>query len=399
MEEVLIRCGEVMKKKICVVSGTRAEFGLLSRLLEGITQSESLELQLVVTGMHLSAEFGMTHHEIEERFKIHKKIEILLSSDTPVGLSKSVGLAQISFGEAFAELKPDLVVILGDRFEVFGVASAAMLGCIPIAHLHGGEATFGLIDEAIRHSISKMSHLHFTSAEPYRQRVIQLGESPDRVFNVGAMGVDNILSADLVSREELESSIGFKLKTKNMIVTFHPVTLNIESAEGQFKELLKAIDRKKEYGIIFTKGNADTDGRIINQLIDEYVGKNSERSVVFNSLGFKRYLSTLKNTDFVLGNSSSGIIEAPYFRIPTINIGDRQEGRIKAKSVIQCNPDSDEILKSIEVAEDESFLSELQTMELPYGKGGAAKKIIEVLEKTSFESLLKKKFYNLENKK
>jgi GDP/UDP-N,N'-diacetylbacillosamine 2-epimerase (hydrolysing) len=321
-------------KKICVVTGTRAEYGLLYWLMKEIEADKDLELQLIVTGMHLSPEFGLTYKEIEKEFKINKKIEMLLSSDTSIGISKSMGLAQISFAEAYEELKPDLVIVLGDRYEIFSATSAAMIGKIPVAHLHGGETTEGAFDESIRHSITKMSHLHFTATDEYKNRVIQLGEHPNRVFNVGGMGIENIKKLKLLTRDEFEKSIEFKLNKKNILVTFHPVTLENSTAKEQFQELLDVIDELKDTNIIFTKANSDTDGRVINQMIDEYVAKNFHKSIGFSSLGQLRYLSALQFVDAMVGNSSSGLTEAPSFRIGTINIGDRQKGRIKAESVI-----------------------------------------------------------------
>ena len=281
-----------MTRKICVVTGTRAEYGLLYWLLKEIEADK--ELQLIATGMHLSPEFGLTYQTIEKEFKINKKIEMLLSSDTSVGISKSMGLAQISFAESYDELKPDIVIVLGDRYEIFSATSAAMIARIPIAHIHGGEKTEGAFDESIRHSITKMSHLHFTATNEYKNRVIQLGEDPSRVFNVGGMGIENIKRLKLLSKDEFEKSIEFKLNIKNILVTFHPVTLENSTAKEQFQQLLDAIDELEDTNIIFTKANSDTDGRVINQMIDEYVTKNSHKSIVFTSLGQLRYLSALQ---------------------------------------------------------------------------------------------------------
>ena len=382
-------------KKICVVTGTRAEYGLLYWLLKEIEADKELQLQVIVTGMHLSPEFGLTYKEIEKEFKINKKIEMLLSSDTSVGISKSMGLAQISFAESYDELKPDIVIVLGDRYEIFSATSAAMIAKIPIAHLHGGEATEGLIDEPIRHSITKMSHLHFTATNEYKNRVIQLGENPSRVFNVGGMGIENIKRLKLLSKDEFEKSIEFKLNIKNILVTFHPVTLENSTAKEQFKELLDAIDELEDTNIIFTKANSDTDGRVINQMIDEYVTKNSHKSIVFTSLGQLRYLSALQYVDAVVGNSSSGLAEAPSFKIGTINIGDRQKGRIKASSVIDCEPNKDSILKSFEKLYSKEFQETLKTTINPYGNGCASKKIVEILKSVDLGNILKKSFYDL----
>lgn len=382
-------------KKICVVTGTRAEYGLLYWLLKEIEADKELQLQVIVTGMHLSPEFGLTYKEIEKEFSVNKKIEMLLSSDTSVGISKSMGLAQISFSEAYEELKPNIVVVLGDRYEIFSATSAAMIARIPIAHLHGGETTEGAFDESIRHSITKMSHLHFTATNEYKNRVIQLGEHPSRVFNVGGMGIENIKRLKLLSKDEFEKSIEFKLNIKNILVTFHPVTLENSTAQEQFKELLGAIDELEDTNIIFTKANSDTDGRVINQMIDEYVTKNSNKSIVFTSLGQLRYLSALQYVDAVVGNSSSGLAEAPSFRIGTINIGDRQKGRIKASSVIDCEPNKDSILKSFEKLYSKDFQETLKNTINPYGDGCASKNIVEILKSVNLKNILKKSFYDL----
>ena len=382
-------------KKICVVTGTRAEYGLLYWLLKEIEADKDFELQVIVTGMHLSPEFGLTYKEIEKEFKINKKIEMLLSSDTSVGISKSMGLAQISFAESYDELKPDIVIVLGDRYEIFSATSAAMIARIPIAHIHGGEKTEGAFDESIRHSITKMSHLHFTATEEYKNRVIQLGEHPSRVFNVGGMGIENIKRLKLLSKDEFEKSIEFKLNIKNILVTFHPVTLENSTAKEQFQQLLDAIDELEDTNIIFTKANSDTDGRVINQMIDEYVTKNSHKSIVFTSLGQLRYLSALQYVDAVVGNSSSGLAEAPSFKIGTINIGDRQKGRIKASSVIDCEPNKDSILKSFEKLYSKEFQETLKTTLNPYGDGYASKRIVEILKNVDLKNILKKSFYDL----
>ena len=382
-------------KKICIVTGTRAEYGLLYWLLKEIEADKELQLQVIVTGMHLSPEFGLTYKEIEKEFKINKKIEMLLSSDTSVGISKSMGLAQISFAESYDELKPDIVIVLGDRYEIFSATSAAMIARIPIAHIHGGEKTEGAFDESIRHSITKMSHLHFTATEEYKNRVIQLGEHPSRVFNVGGMGIENIKRLKLLSKDEFEKSIEFKLNIKNILVTFHPVTLENSTAKEQFQQLLDAIDELEETNIIFTKANSDTDGRVINQMIDEYVTKNSHKSIVFTSLGQLRYLSALQYVDAVVGNSSSGLAETPSFKIGTINIGDRQKGRIKASSVIDCEPNKDSVLKSFEKLYSKEIQETLKTTINPYGDGCASKRIVEILKNVDLENILKKSFYDL----
>lgn len=381
-------------RKICVVTGTRAEYGLLYWLMKEIEADPDLELQIIATGMHLSPEFGLTYKEIEKDFTITKKIEMLLSSDTSVGISKSMGLAQISFAESFEELRPDIVVVLGDRYEIFSAASAAMIARIPIAHLHGGETTEGAFDESIRHSITKMSHLHFTAADEYRNRVIQLGEQPERVYNVGGMGIENIKQLKLLSKDEFEQSIDFKLGEKNILVTFHSATLENSTAKEQFQELLDAVDKLQTTHIIFTKANSDTDGRIINQMIDEYVAENKDKSVAFTSLGQLRYLSALQFVDAVVGNSSSGLLEAPSFKIGTINIGERQKGRLKAQSVIDCAPTKESISRAFDILSSFTFKTQLKTVVNPYGDGTASQTIVNLLKNIELTSIIKKTFYD-----
>lgn len=382
-------------KKICVVTGTRAEYGLLYWLMKEIDADAELTLQLIVTGMHLSPEFGLTYQEIEKEFTINKKIEMLLSSDSAVGISKSMGLAQISFAEAYQELQPDLVLVLGDRYEIFSAVSAAMIARLPVAHLHGGETTEGAFDEAIRHSITKMSHLHFTATEAYRARVIQLGEDPERVFTVGGLGIENIKRLKLLNKEAFEQSIDFKLAEKNLLVTFHPVTLETSTAEQQFAELLEALDTLVDTHIIFTKANSDTDGRIINTMIDHYTNANPNKAVAFTSLGQLRYLSALQFVDAVVGNSSSGLAEAPSFKIGTINIGDRQKGRIKAKSIIDCEPSKEAVISALDKLYDISFKKELSSVLNPYGDGCASSNIVSIVKDLNLNNLIKKQFYNL----
>lgn len=383
------------KRNICIVTGTRAEYGILYWLLKEIESDNELELQLIVTGMHLSPEFGLTYQTIEKEFNINKKIEMLLSSDTAIGISKSMGLALISFSEAYEELQPDIVVVLGDRYEIFSAVSAAMIARIPIAHLHGGETTEGAFDEAIRHSITKMSHLHFTATQEYKNRVIQLGEHPSRVFNVGGIGVENIKRLKLLSKEEFEKSIDFKLNKKNILVTFHPVTLENSTAKEQFQELLDTIDKLENTNIIFTKANSDIDGRVINQMIDEYVFNNSHKAISFTSLGQIRYLSALQYVDAMVGNSSSGLAEAPSFKIGTINIGERQKGRIKASSIIDCEPNQKSIKKAFEKLYSNKFQELLKSVNNPYDNGSTSKKIIEILKNIDLKNILKKSFYDL----
>ena len=320
-----------------------------------------------------------------------------LESDLEVDISKSMGYAQASFAQAFDELKPDIIVVLGDRYEILSAVISAMILGIPIAHIHGGETTEGVIDEAIRHSITKMSHIHFTANGEYKNRVIQLGEQPDRVFNVGGLGIENIIRLDLLSRDAFEESINFKLNKKNILVTFHPVTLEKNTAKLQFKELLDAINELEETNIIFTKSNSDAGGRAINKMIDDYVAKNSHKSVSFSSLGQLRYLSAMCHVDAVVGNSSSGIIETPSFRIGTINIGDRQKGRIKASSVLDCSPNKTSISDSLKYLYSNDFQTSLKNVCNPYGDGKASKNIIKILEGINLNNILKKSFYNLES--
>lgn len=362
-----------------------------------VMASARLELQVIVTGMHLSPEYGLTYEEIEkDGFVVDRKLEMLLSADTPSAIAKSTGLGLINFADAFAQLRPDIVVIVGDRFEVLAASIAALFARVPIAHLHGGETTEGAFDEAVRHAITKMSHLHFTATEEYRRRVIQLGEHPDRVFNVGGLGVDNITKLNLHDRETLEQSIGLKLGRRNLLVTYHPVTLEEMTAAGQFAELLAALDTLTETRIIFTKPNADPGGRIIIRMIDEYVARNPDMAVAFTSLGHLQYLSTLQYVDGVVGNSSSGLLEAPSFRIGTVNIGDRQKGRVRAASVIDCAPVKDAICTALETLYSARFQRTLRSVKNPYGEGGAAAKISSILEQTPLINIVKKSFYDLD---
>ena len=384
------------KRKICVVTGTRAEYGLLYWTMKRIQDEPNAELQVIVTGMHLSPEFGNTYQTIEnDGFTINRKIECLLSSDTGVGISKSIGLGIISFSEAYTELKPDIVLVLGDRFEIMGAATAAMICRIPLAHCHGGEATEGLIDESIRHSITKMAQIHFASTKEYRNRIIQLGEMPSNVYNVGGLGIENINKLDLLDREGFEKSINNKLKTNNYLVTFHPVTLDKNSAEAQFTALVNALDKLENSLIIFTKPNADNDGRIIIKLIDAFVSKNNDKAIAFTSLGQIRYLSAIPFMTAVVGNSSSGLLEVPSFRIPTVNIGDRQRGRIKADSVIDCDPTEVSIMKALDIAKSKKFRNNIKDKVSPYGEINSSEIIFDKLINLSLDGILKKKFYNL----
>lgn len=385
-------------KRIGIMTGTRAEYGLLKSLMQEINKDNDLELYLIVSGMHLSPEFGMTYKEIEEDgFEINAKVEMLLSSDSPAGISKSIGLGVIGFADEFQREDLDMLILLGDRYEALSAAISAMVMRIPIAHLHGGELTEGAIDEGIRHSITKMSYLHFTSTEQYRSRVIQLGENPERVFYVGALGVENIKKINLMTKEELEKSIHFEIDENTVVVTYHPVTLENNTVEEQFLNLLKVLDRNPKIRMIFTKANADTNGRIVNELIDKYAAQNSERACAFMSLGQKRYLSALKYCRIVIGNSSSGIIEAPSFGKPIINIGDRQKGRICADSVINCGYTQQEIQQAMETALTEEFENKARNCRNPYEKENTAANIISVIKDYLLNDKikLKKGFYDI----
>ena len=385
-------------KKICVVTGTRAEYGLLRWVMEGICQSPVLELQILATGMHLSPEFGLTVEAIEaDGFQIDRKIEMLLSSDTSVGVTKSMGLGLIGFADALAELKPDLMLVLGDRYEIFAAAAAAMMARIPIAHLHGGETTEGAFDEAIRHSITKMSHLHFVAAEEYRRRVIQLGEQPERVFQVGGLGIDNIVRIKLLTREELENALDFKLAPRNLLITFHPVTLERNTSADQMNELLAALSELQETGLIFTMPNADTEGRVLFKQIEAFC-KHHPQARAYTSLGQLRYLSCIQHVDGVVGNSSSGLAEVPSFKKGTINIGDRQRGRLHAASVVDCKPERASITTALDRLFSAEFQAQLPGVQNPYGNGGASEIIVEILEQQSLDDLLKKHFYDWSKK-
>lgn len=390
-----------MKRKICIVTGTRAEYGLFYPLLKRIEKEKNIKLQIVVTGMHLSPEFGLTYKIIEkDGFKIDEKVKILLFGDTEVGITKAIGLGITKFAGVFRRLKPDIVLLLGDRFETFSTAVAAFIAKIPIVHLYGGELTEGVIDDAFRHSITKMSSLHFVSTEEYRRRVIQLGENPHRVFNVGALGIDSIKNFNLLPKKDLEKELKFSFGAKNVLVTFHPVTLENNTSESQFKELLSALENFTDTKVIFTKANADTHGAIINKLIDRYVKNNPQKAVSFVSLGQLRYLSTIQYVDAVVGNSSSGIVEAPSFRKPTVNIGDRQRGRIIPESVICCDPRGKDIISALKKAFSVKFVNRCKTVKNPYGDGRSAERIVSILKRQIPEVKdVKKVFYDIKFKK
>ena len=383
------------KKKICVVTGSRAEYGILKNLIFKIKKSKRLKLQLVVSGMHLSSRHGLTYKEInEDNLKIDKKIKIPINSDTSEGISNSVSVGIKKFSKVFNSFKPSLVLILGDRFEIFSAAIAAMSERIPIGHIHGGETTEGAIDEAIRHSITKMSHLHFVATKEYRNRVIQLGEDSKKVYLVGGLGVDTIKKTKFYKKEFLEKKIGFKLGKKNVLVNFHPATLEKKESKKQIREILMALKKIKYAKIIFTMPNADHESKSIFNEMSNFVKKN-KNSMVFKSIGSLAYLSCLKSVDVILGNSSSGLLEAPTLKVPTINVGNRQKGRLKAKSVIDCRPKQKEIFSILTKLLNGKRKNTLKSFKNPYGEGGASNKIAAILEKTNYNKLLKKSFISL----
>ena len=383
-------------KKVCVVTGTRAEYGLLHGVMDGILKSKYMELQVIATGMHLSNEFGLTYKDIEkDGFTINQKIEILLSADTPSAISKSTGIGLIGFADAYNELKPDIVVVLGDRFEVLAASIAATFANIPIAHISGGETTSGAYDEAIRHSITKMSWWHFVAADEYEKRVVQLGENPERVFNVGGLGVDVIKKTKLLTKKELSNKTGIKFSKKNLLVTYHPVTLEKQTSKKHFQSLLDVLSDLTDVHLIFTMPNADSDGKIIKRMIDDFVERHKDRSIAFTSMGHTNYLSTMQFIEGVVGNSSSGLTEAPTFKIGTINIGDRQKGRLKAKSVIDCEPTKVSIKKAFDTLYSKGFQKILTSVKNLYPERNATEKIIEILLKVKIPGEPKKEFYNL----
>lgn len=370
-------------RKIALVTSTRAEYGIMSRLIESLSRDNELQFYLLVTGMHLSEKFGMTKNEITQ--PIYKEIDIEIEKDA----AHSLALTIEKFSETLKEIKPDLLVLLGDRYEIMGVAQACMLNNIPIAHLYGGDTTEGAIDEAIRHSITKMSHLHFTSCETSKKRVIQLGENPERVFNVGSLAIENIKKVPLMKKDELEESLGFKFNKKNLLVTFHPVTLE-GNAKVQFKELLATFDELEDTNIIITCPNSDSGSDDIFDLIKEYETTHSNVKT-YASLGMKRYLSCMQFVDAVVGNSSSGIYEVPSFKIPTVNIGNRQKGRLQASSVINCKP----LRKDISEAINKAYLTDCKNVVNPYEQCDTMEKIHEIIKTYDLKNILKKEFYNI----
>lgn len=385
-------------KKICVITGTRAEYGLLKPVMEKIKFDKNLELQIIVTGMHLSPEFGMTYKEIEkDNLIINEKIEILLSSDTDIGISKSIGLAVISFSETYERLKPDMIVVLGDRYEILAATIAAYVSKIPIAHISGGDITEGAYDDAFRHSITKMSYLHFPGTENSKKRIIQLGENPKRVFNFGELGVENIKKIELLSKEELSQKLDFNFQKKYFLVVMHSTTLEKVSPEAQISNLINSLDCFRDYNIIFIKGNSDSNGRIINQIIDTYERANKDRVKSFISLSIVEYLSILKNSEILLGNSSSGIVEAPALGKLNINIGDRQKGRERANTTIDCDNSKESIIQNLNKVLNGDFNKVLSQIKSPYGIGETSKNIVKIIKEFLYNEKinLKKKFYDI----
>lgn len=383
-------------RKVCVVTGSRAEYGLLYWLLKEIQADPALQLQLVVTGMHLSPRFGMTIHQIEaDGFVPDARVEMLLSSESAVGIAKSMGLGTIGFAEALDRLHPDILVVLGDRFEIFAAAQAAMLARVPIAHIHGGELTEGLVDEAIRHSLTKMSHLHFVATDEYRNRVIQLGESPQRVWTVGACGIDAIRRMRLLNRDELSVAIGFDVTSPYFVVTYHPVTLADDQAACGAGALFAALESFPEHKVVVTGVNADTGHGAVSREIEAFAAAHPGRVFSSVSLGQLRYLSALAHADAVIGNSSSGLIEAPALKVPTVNVGDRQRGRVRAASVIDVGDDQQEIVAGIARALTPGFRAAIRDAECPFGDGHSAEKIVKVLAEWPLQGLLIKQFHDL----
>ena len=384
-----------MNRKFCVVTGSRADYGLLRRVINGIKCDPDLTLQLVVTGTHLSKDHGSTYEEIkQDGFEINGEIHTVGDSDSPAAIAESMGRGLTGFGSIFEKLKPDLLVVLGDRFEILAATAAALVARIPVAHIHGGEVTEGAYDDAIRHSITKMSNLHFVATEKSRKRVIQLGEDPNSVFLVGGLGVDAINNVELFTREELQVQLGMKFLEKSLLITFHPETLGDMDPAAQFKELLHALELLEDTTLVFTTPNADTGGKEIARVIEKFVAANIN-AYYFKSLGQQKYLSTLAQVDGVIGNSSSGILEVPSFKKGTINIGDRQKGREQALSIINCNPER----KKIGLALDKLYSPEFKTLSSrtinPYGAGGASEKIVSILREVSLKKSSQKIFYDL----
>ena len=386
-------------RSICVITGTRAEYGLLSRLMRMIKDSSETQLQVIATNMHLSPKFGNTYQEIEnDGFTIDYKVPIIDEDapDTATTTVFSLSKALAGFARAYETLQPDLIVILGDRYEMLAAASAALIFKIPVAHLYGGEITEGAYDDAIRHSITKMSHLHFTSTEAYRKRVIQMGEQPDRVFYVGAIGVENAKEVPLMSKEEIENSLEFRLDRNTVLATYHPVTNKVEDKnKDEVEGFFAALEERKDLRILFTMPNSDTGGQIIMERIKQFVAQNPERSIVFASLGMKRYLSVLQYVGAVIGNSSSGLAEVPTFHIPTLNIGDRQKGRTAGESVIHCGTSKDEILSGLDKIFSPDIRQMAQQSSNPYEKEDTAQHIFEIIKNYPLRNITQKHFYDI----
>lgn len=384
------------KRKICIVTGTRAEYGLLYWLMKEIVADDNLHLQVVATGMHLSPEFGLTYQQIEDDgFTIDAKVEMLLSSDSPVGIAKSMGLGVIGFADVLNRLKPDILVLLGDRFEILAAAQVAMVSRIPIAHIHGGETTEGAFDEGIRHAITKMAQWHFVAAEPYRKRVVQLGEAPNRVFNFGAPGLDHLQHLDWMDRIALEKSLAISLGYPTFLITYHPATLSQQKPVAAMNELLAALDEFPDATAVFTYPNADTGGRALIERIDQWVATNKNRAKAFVSLGQRRYLSLMREADVIIGNSSSGLTEAPALKKATVNIGDRQKGRLKASSIIDVSEEKKLIVAAINKALSEGFRAGLSSTESLYGSGNVSRRIKGTLKTSAL--LTQKVFFDIEH--
>lgn len=382
-------------RKICFVTGTRAEYGLLSRLMRLVKEDNDLRLQVIATNMHLMPEYGETYKEIEkDGFTIDKKVYMHKPSDDAHGIISSMAEEMQGMNDALSELKPDILVLLGDRYEILVAAQVALIHRVPIAHIHGGEVTEGAFDDAIRHSVTKMSSLHFTSCEEYRHRVIQMGEHPSRVFDVGSLGVENIKAVPLMTKDELEASLDFKIDTQTILVTYHPVTLGGDPAKD-IREFLDALDQFKDLKVIFTMPNSDTGRDAIALAVENYVEKHSNSAKAYTSLGLRRYLSTLQFVKAAVGNSSSGIIEVPSFGIPTLNIGDRQKGRLASKSVVNCGTSKDEVIAGLKLCLSEEMQKAAKTYENPYAKPDTANLIYQELKNVELAGLNLKTFYDL----
>lgn len=384
-------------RNICVITGTRAEYGLLSGLMKLIDQSSYTHLQIIATNMHLSAQYGNTYQEIEnDGFLITERVPILVESEIGENaIINAMARTMQGISEAFDKLRPDLIVILGDRYEMLAVASTALIKCIPIAHISGGALSYGACDDAIRHSITKMSHLHFTETEVYRKRVIQLGEQPERVFNVGALGVENIKHVSLMTREEIEEDLKFEIGDKTLLITYHPVTLSASNPIDDINALFAALNEHPDLRVIFTMPNSDTGGQVIADAIEKYAAQHTNRVCAYKSLGMKRYLSVMKYCAAVVGNSSSGIVEAPSFHIPTLNIGSRQDGRLAADSVHNCATNKESISLGIDYILSDKFREIAVNTTNPYEKEGTAQEIFDVISTFPLEGIIKKQFYNI----